>query len=412
MTRKQTVRTVEEIKAQMAGDEDRLGPLVQLAVQEFLEAEMNEALGAGKSERSPGRLGYRSGHYPRKLITRVGTLERRVPQDRQGRFSTEMFSRDQRSEKALVAALVERYGQGVSTRKVKAISEELCGHEFSASVISELNTTLDAELERFARQRLEAEHPYLILDARSEQVREDGDIRSRAVLAASGIDWEGRRRILGVELAGRESVPSGRKFLLGLKARGLHGVRLAISDDHPGLKRAVAEVLPEAAWQRGYVRFLRNALDRPPQSQRRLPDRTPLALRPAGHRRSPPPAPQLARPMGRPTLETPRLGRGTDRGDLDLLPPAPRTPQTPQERPPARTPLARRSNAAPPSAASSRTRRAACDPSAPSAAEQHEQWLWRPSLPRPAAPQRPTQTLPPTRRQNPNKRSPPMNPFC
>lgn len=127
---------------------------MQSAVQEFLEAEMNEVLGATKSERSTARLGYRSGSYPRKRITRVGTLELRVPQDRQGRFSTEIFERYKRSEKALVAALVEMYVQGVSTRKVKAISEKLCGHEFSASTISELNLKLDAELERFARQAL------------------------------------------------------------------------------------------------------------------------------------------------------------------------------------------------------------------------------------------------------------------
>jgi putative transposase len=256
---------MSELKTLLAEDDELLRPLVQLAVQEFLEAEMNEALGAGKSERTEGRLGYRSGHYPRKLLTRVGTLELRVPQDRQGRFSTEIFSRYQRSEKALVAALVEMYVQGVSTRKVKAISEELCGHEFSASTISGLNATLDAELERFARQRLEGEYPYLILDARYEKVREDGVIRSRAVLIAIGIDWAGRRRILGVELAARESATSWRDFLLGLKQRGLLGVRLAISDDHPGLKRAVAEVLPEAAWQRCYVHFLRNALDHLPR---------------------------------------------------------------------------------------------------------------------------------------------------
>jgi putative transposase len=226
---------------------------------------MNETVGAAKSERSAERQGYRSGYYPRKLITRVGTLELRVPQDRAGRFSTEIFGRYQRSEKALVAALVEMYVQGVSTRKVRAISEELCGHEFSASTISELNTKLDAELERFARQPLTAEYAYLILDARYEKVREDGVIRSRAVLVAIGIDWEGRRRILGVELANRESTTSWREFLLGLKQRGLTGVRLAISDDHPGLKRALAEVLPEAAWQRCYVHFLRNALDHLPR---------------------------------------------------------------------------------------------------------------------------------------------------
>jgi len=188
-----------------------------------------------------------------------------VPQDRDGRFSTEIFSRYQRSEKALVAALIEMYVQGVSTRKIKAVSEELCGHEFSASTISELNATLDEELERFARQRLEGEYPYLILDARYEKVREAGVIRARAVLVAIGIDWEGRRRILGVELAGRESTTSWRDFLLGLKARGLCGVRMAITDDHAGLRRALAEVLPEAAWQRCYVHFLRNALDHLPR---------------------------------------------------------------------------------------------------------------------------------------------------
>ena len=265
MTRKSSSKSVEELKVMLSQEEDLLRPIVQIAVQEFLEAEMQEALGVGKGERSAERLGYRSGYYPRKLITRVGTLELRVPQDRQGRFSTEIFSRYQRSEKALVAALVEMYVQGVSTRKVKAISEELCGHEFSASTISELNTKLDGELERFARQTLEAEYPYLIVDARYEKVREDGVIRSRAVLVAIGIDWEVRRRILGVELAHRESATSWREFLLGLKARGLRGVRLAISDDHQGLKRAIAEVIPETAWQRCYVHFLRNALDHLPR---------------------------------------------------------------------------------------------------------------------------------------------------
>jgi len=256
---------VNELKAIIGEDQDLIRGIVQVAVQEFLEAEMNEALGAAKGERTEGRLGFRSGHYPRKLITRAGTLELRVPQDRHGRFSTEIFSRYQRSEKALVAALIEMYVQGVSTRKIKAVSEELCGHEFSASTISELNATLDDELEKFARQRLEGEYPYLILDARYEKVREDGVIRSRAVLVAIGIDWEGRRRILGVELAGRESATSWREFLLGLKARGLRGVRTAISDDHAGLRRAIAEVLPEAAWQRCYVHFLRNALDHLPR---------------------------------------------------------------------------------------------------------------------------------------------------
>jgi putative transposase len=239
--------------------------LIQEVVQQVLEAEMDETLQAGKSERSGERLGYRSGHYGRSLVTRVGKIELRVPQDRQGRFRTEVFERYQRSEKALVGALTEMYVQGVSTRKVKAITEELCGHEFSASTISRLNQQLDEELEKFAGRPLEEDYPYLIVDARYEKVRENGVIRSRAVLIAIGVNWDGRRCVLGVELANRESASSWRDFLLGLRKRGLRGVELAISDDHAGLRKAIAEVMPEAAWQRCYVHFLRNALDHLPR---------------------------------------------------------------------------------------------------------------------------------------------------
>ena len=174
---------------------------MRTVIQEYLEAEMAEAVGAEKGER----------------------VERR-----------------------LVAALTEMYVQGVSTRKVKAISEELCGHSFSASAISGFNKKLDEELGRFARRELDSEYPYLILDARYEKVRENAVIRSRAVLVAIGIDWEGRRQVLGVEIANRESSTSWKDFLLGLKTRRLRGVIFAVSDDHPGLKRVIMEVLPEA----------------------------------------------------------------------------------------------------------------------------------------------------------------------
>jgi putative transposase len=137
--RKRITPKLREIKELIAGEEDFLRPLIGLVVQEVLEAEMNEALGAQKGERTEERMGYRSGYYVRNLVTRVGKLELRVPQDRQGRFSTQLFERYQRSEKALVAALAEMYVQGVSTRKVKAITEELCGQEFSASSISNIN---------------------------------------------------------------------------------------------------------------------------------------------------------------------------------------------------------------------------------------------------------------------------------
>lgn len=265
MTRKQSKTTVSELKELLTKDKDFLRPLVEEVVQQVLEAEMDEAVGAQKGERTANRQGYRSGYYGRTLVTRVGKLELRIPQDRQGRFRTEVFERYQRSEKALVAALAEMYVQGVSTRKVKAITEELCGHEFSASTISRINEHLDEELAKFAGRRLEEEYPYLVLDARYEKVREDGVIRSRAVLVAIGINSEGRRCILAVEMAQRESQTSWKDFLLALCKRGLRGVEFVVSDDHPGLKRAIMEMLPGAVWQRCYVHFLRNALDHLPR---------------------------------------------------------------------------------------------------------------------------------------------------
>jgi len=261
MTRKQDIAKQTNLKEQLACQEDFLRVVVREAIQQFLEAEMDETLGAEKGERTPGRQGYRSGYYNRTLVTRVGKLELRVPQDRQGRFRTEIFERYQRSEKALVSALSEMYVQGVSTRKVKAITEELCGHEFSASTISRLNQRLDEELERFAKRELPEAYPYLILDARYEKVRQDGVITSQAVMIAIGVDWEGRRNVLAVELANRESQSSWKEFCVGLKSRGLNGVELVISDDHAGLRKAAAEVFTEAVWQRCYVHFLRNALD-------------------------------------------------------------------------------------------------------------------------------------------------------
>ena len=246
-------------------DKDSLKELLREVLQEVLEQEMTDALGAEKGERTSGRVGYRSGYYSRSLVTRVGKLELRIPQDRQGHFSTQIFERYQRSEKALVSALAEMYIQGVSTRKVKAITEELCGHAFSASAISAVNKTLDESLERFAKRPLEEAYPYLVLDARYEKVRQDGVIRSQAVQIAIGINDEGRRQILAVELANRESQTSWKDMLLELKSRGLRGVEFVVSDDHPGLKRAIAEVIPEAVWQRCYVHFLRNAVDHLPR---------------------------------------------------------------------------------------------------------------------------------------------------
>ena len=287
MARPKIKRKGIDWKALIGEETDLLKAALQEMVQEVLEAEMDETVGARKGERTSDRTGYRSGYYSRGLVTRVGKLELRVPQDRQGRFSTEVFERYQRSEKALVACLAEMYVQGVSTRKVKAITEELCGHAFSASSISRINKTLDEELKKFATRHLDEEYPYLILDARYEKVREDGVIRTRAVMIAIGINWDGRRSVLAVELAQRESLTSWRDFLLQLRERGLSGVEFVVSDHHLGLKKAIGELLPEAIWQRCYVHCLPQRFGlSSPQGRRRLPARTTLALRPAKSRRS------------------------------------------------------------------------------------------------------------------------------
>jgi transposase-like protein len=261
MTTKEHKTKLSLVETLVTGDRDLMKGLLREALQEVLEGEMTEFLGAGVGERTDSRTGYRAGYYSRGLVTRIGKLELRVPRDRNGEFSTALFERYQRSEKALVAALAEMYVQGVSTRKVKAITEELCGHSFSASTISQINKGLDEALERFASRRLEEDYPYLILDARYEKVRENAVIQSQAVLIAIGINWEGQRQVLAVDLAHRESRSSWKDFLVRLKERGLSGVEFVVSDDHAGLKRAIGEVLPEAAWQRCYVHFLRNALD-------------------------------------------------------------------------------------------------------------------------------------------------------
>jgi putative transposase len=265
MAKDKSTSKVLRLESLVSEETDLLRELVRETVQQVLEAEMGQQLGADPGERTQERRGYRAGYYSRSWITRVGKLELRVPRDREGRFSTELFERYQRSEKALVSALAEMYVQGVSTRKVKAITEELCGHEFSASSISRVNKGLDEALEAFSRRQLEEPYPYLVLDARYEKVREDGVIRPRAVLLAVGINNEGRRQMLGVELANRESITSWREFVQGLRERGLHGVEFVVSDDHAGLRKATMEILPEASWQRCYVHFLRNALDHLPR---------------------------------------------------------------------------------------------------------------------------------------------------
>jgi putative transposase len=257
-------RRVEAQIAQevLLDDPSFLREIVERVVQQILEAEMSEHIGAAPYERTDERTGQRNGYKPRTLRSRVGTLNLLVPQDREGTFSTRLFSRYQRNEKALVLALMQMYVEGVSTRKVKDITEELCGTSFSKSLVSSLATRLDAELEAWRNRPLEAEgYPYLFVDARYEKVRVDHRIVSQGVLVVSGVRrTDGMREVLAVEVADTESEATYQELFRSLKRRGLEGVELVVSDDHEGLKAAVSRHFQGASHQRCQVHYMRNLL--------------------------------------------------------------------------------------------------------------------------------------------------------
>src|SRR6476620_1310154 len=242
----------------LTDDRDFLRLIVERVVQAVLDAEMTAHLRAEPYERSPDRRGYRNGYKPRSLNTRVGTLSLQVPQDRDGTFSAQLFARYQRNEKALVLALMEMYLEGVSTRKVRDITEALCGTTFSKSLVSELAGQLDTELDAWRTRPLtETTYPYLSVDARYEHVRQGGQIVSQGVLIVAGVCADGQREILAVAVADTESEATYHQLFSDLKARGLSGVRLVTSDAHAGLKAAIARHFQGASWQRCQVHFAR-----------------------------------------------------------------------------------------------------------------------------------------------------------
>jgi putative transposase len=242
-------------------DADFLLEIVERVLQEVLEAEMTQHIGAAPHERTAARKGHRNGHKPRALRTRVGTLNLLVPQDREGTFSTRLFSRYQRNEKALCLALMEMYVEGVSTRKVKDVTEQLCGTSFSKSLVSSLAGRLDAELEAWRTRGLEAgAYPYVFVDARYEKVRSGHRVVSQGVLVVSGVRDDGFREILAVEVADTESEATYQELFRSLKRRGLSGVELVVSDEHEGLKAAIARHFQGAAHQRCQVHYTRNLL--------------------------------------------------------------------------------------------------------------------------------------------------------
>jgi transposase-like protein len=237
-----------------------LAKLVETVLNQILEAQITESVGAQRHERSEERQGYRNGYRARTLYTRVGPVTLQVPQTRDGSFSTEIFKRYQRSEQAFVLALMEMVVQGVSTRKVSAITEELCGASFSKSTVSELCAGLEPRVRAFNERRLEGDYPFVLVDALFIKSREGDRVVSRAVLIVSGIRSDGYREILGVRIGDTESFATWNDTFRWLKGRGLKGVMFLISDDHAGLTEAAAKYFQGASWQRCQVHLMRNIL--------------------------------------------------------------------------------------------------------------------------------------------------------
>jgi putative transposase len=238
---------------------DGLASAVTVLLNEVMKIERAHALGAAPYQRSEDRKGHANGFKPRTINTRIGALTVAVPQARDVEFYPSALERGIRSERALKLAVAEMYVQGVSTRKVAAITEKLCGLEVTSGQVSRAAAALDEELEKW-RGRPLGETPYLILDARYENVRHGGQVRSCAVLVAIGIDPEGKRSILGVSVSLSEAEVHWREFLTSLHARGLHGVKLVASDAHGGLKPALDARLTGVPWQRCQFHLIENAM--------------------------------------------------------------------------------------------------------------------------------------------------------
>jgi len=256
----------EEFRAWL---EEEIRRQVKAVLEEVMRAEMADQLGALLYERTESRRGLRNGSYFRGLDTRVGKVVLRVPRDREGIFRTQVFDRYQRVEGSLEEMLVEAYIQGKSTRRIQELTEALCDLKRSPSAQSRLNRRIAEGLRRWRERPIVGQYPYLYLDGAVISMRWGQSVEKLAVLFAVGVSEEGYREILGVFPGYMESEASWSEFLRNLVARGLTGVRLMVSDNHVGLKKAVESVFPEAKTQRCMVHFMRNVLLRVPPRLRK-----------------------------------------------------------------------------------------------------------------------------------------------
>ena len=237
---------------------DSLPEMIRVMVNEAMRIERENYLGAKPYERSEDRQGHANGYKPKTVRTRVGEVTFDIPQVREGGFYPHALEKGMRSERALLLTLAEMYVQGVSTRKVAAITERLCGTQISASQVSRACKQMDEELEAW-RTRPLGEVPYLYLDARYEKVRQAGNVQDAAILMACGVKRDGRRSILGISVSLSEAEAHWRAFLEGLIKRGLMGVELIVSDSHAGLEAARKAVFTGIPWQRCQFHLQQNA---------------------------------------------------------------------------------------------------------------------------------------------------------
>ena len=268
MTRYQVTLDAQSLQRLFSGDKDnQLGQLLEVVLNQVLDAQITEQLQAEPYERTEQRQGYRNGYKPRRLTTRVGRLTLRVPQVREGVFSTELFTRYQRSEQALILTLMEMVVNGVSTRKVARITEELCGTSFAKSTVSDLCKGLDPLVQAWNERDLsEQRYPFVLVDALVLKVREGGRVRALSALVAVGVNEHGYREIVGLQLGDSESERSWMGFFTWLKGRGLCGVDLVVSDHHGGLVNAIQVQFQGATWQRCQTHLSANVADATPKA--------------------------------------------------------------------------------------------------------------------------------------------------
>lgn len=266
MTQYQLTLDTETLQRLFVGD-GQVGRLLESVLNQVLKAQVSEQLDAAPYERSEQRQGHRNGYKPRQLTTRVGALTLQIPPVRDGSFSTELFARYQRSEQALVVTLMEMVVNGVSTRKVARITEELCGTSFAKSTVSDLCKSLDPVVTAWNERDLSGQRiPFLLVDALVVKVRKQCRVRAVSALVATGVNEAGYREILGLRVGDSESERTWQEFFTWLKGRGLHGVDLVVSDHHGGLVNAVQVQFQGATCQRCQTHLSATIADATPKA--------------------------------------------------------------------------------------------------------------------------------------------------